>query len=282
MFNGIPFYFGLTRKYVILIGTLFNNIHISRENAAGVQTGLFRVPITYAPKDKMLARVLQDPGIDRPTAVTPLPLISFELVDMSYDSSRKLNTVGRVARKISTDNDRLKYQYNPVPYNFNFKVYIYTLYVEDASKIVEQILPYFTPDWTTTVNLIPEMETNIDIPVVLNNIGYTDNYDDSYQNRRAIIWELDLTLKGFLYGPTKSSKIIKFVKADFLIPTVPDGQIPTQVGNIPVSEQLIVRPGLTANGTPTTVAGESVPYSLISIDDDYGYITHINNDREII
>lgn len=275
-----PFYYSLIRKYVILTGTLFNNIHITRSDTNGNQTALIKVPITYAAKDKMLARVLGDPNIQLETAVTPLPLISFEMTNMSYDGDRKLNTIGRISTN-DTNNNKLKYQYNPVPYNINFSVYVYVKNTEDGTKIIEQILPFFTPDWTTTVNLIPEMSVTMDIPIVLNRINYSDSYDGDYKKRRAIIWELQLTLKGYLYGPVRNSNIIKFVETNFYTPNVEDGQLRSAVGNTDVSERVTVQPGLTANGQPTSNINLTVAYTEIDVNDDFGYITQILNQDEL-
>jgi hypothetical protein len=238
------------------------------------------VPITYAAKDKMLARVLGDPNIQLETAVTPLPLISFEMTNMSYDGDRKLNTIGRISTN-DTNNNKLKYQYNPVPYNINFSVYVYVKNTEDGTKIIEQILPFFTPDWTTTVNLIPEMSVTMDIPIVLNRINYSDSYDGDYKKRRAIIWELQLTLKGYLYGPVRNSNIIKFVETNFYTPNVEDGQLRSAVGNTDVSERVTVQPGLTANGQPTSNINLTVAYTEIDVNDDFGYITQILNQDEL-
>lgn len=278
MFGG-PFYFGLIRKYVILMGTLVNNIKITRTDKDGNVTSLLKVPVTYAPKDKMLARVIQDPSIDRQTAVAPLPLISFEMGRMSYDGSRKLPTINKSLVKDPLDANKLKYQYNPVPYNIDFKVFIYAKNAEDGSKIIEQILPYFTPDWTTTVSLIPELGINMDIPILLNNIQYSDTYDGQFKERRAIIWTIDFTLKGYIYGPVKKGGLIKFVKSNFYIPSSElaiDG-----VGVTPISERVTAQPGLTAEGLPTSNIEETIPYSQIEIDDNYGYITMIYNEDEI-
>jgi hypothetical protein len=282
---GSPFYFGLIRKYVILMGTLLNQIRITKTDSSGTVTSLVRVPITYAPKDKMLARIIQDPALDKPSAVAPLPMISFEMGKMVYDGSRKLNTVGKVSVRDATDADKFKYQYNPVPYNIDFKVYIYAKNAEDGTKIVEQILPYFTPDWTTTCNLIPEVNVTMDIPIILNNISYSDTYDGAYSERRAIIWQLDFVLKGYLYGPIKSSGIIKFVRTQFYIPstnTAAEGR-----GITPMAEKITVQPGLDVFGNPINYYGGpnantgTVPYIEVNSDDDYGFITQIYNTDEI-
>lgn len=273
-----PFYHSLLRKYVILVGTLFNNIHITRTDSTGAETSLIRVPIMYAPKDKMLTRVLQDPNIDRPTSTIPLPAITFEMGKLYYDADRKLRTTGR-STIINADNE-YKYQYNPVPYNIDFKVYVYAKQIEDGNKIIEQVLPFFTPDWTTTIELIPEMEETKDIPVVLRNISFTDSYDGDFTKRRAIIWTLDLTLKGYLYGPVKKSGVIKFTTVNFYTPNT--AVLDDAVGVTDVAERITVQPGLTANGTPTSNINNTVAYTEINVDDDYGYITQIYNQEDIL
>jgi hypothetical protein len=278
---GQTFYFSTIRKYVILVGTLFNDIHITRTDKNGNMTSLMKVPITYGPKDKMLARVIQDPNIDRPTAVATLPMISFEMGQMKYDGQRKLHTVGISAVKDNSLPSKFKYQYNPVPYNIDFKVFIYAKNAEDGTKIIEQILPFFTPDWTTTVKLIPEMEITLDVPVILSNISYEDKYDGEFKERRAIVWTLDLQLKGYIYGPVKKTGIIKFVDTTFYIPGVPDGKMTDAVGNTAPAEKVTVQPGLTVDGTPTSNISLTIPYQEIEASDDYGFITQIYNTDEI-
>jgi len=270
---GQTYYHSLIRKYVILVGTLFNDIRIVKTDSSNTEVSLVRVPITYGPKDKMLARVFQDPNINRPTATAPLPMISFEMGKMEYDGSRKLHTTGRMA--VQANSNFFNYEYNPVPYNIDFKVSIYAKNVEDGTKIVEQILPFFTPDWTTRVKLIPEMNITMDIPVVLNDISYKDNYDGDLKDRRQIIWDLDMTVKGYLYGPTKTSGIIKFANVSFYIPSVPDGELATAVGNTSPSYRITEQPGLTANGQPTSNIALTIPYAEINATDDYGFVEGI-------
>lgn len=272
---GHTFYFSTIRKYVILFGTLFNDLHITRTNAAGTTTQLLKVPLSYAPKEKVLTRIAADPEIDRQAAIL-LPRMSFEMVKMEYDGSRKLPTINRSAKKDPDDINKFKYQYNPVPYDLQFKLYIYAKNAEDGTKIVEQILPFFTPDWTTTVNLIPEMGVKVDIPVIMDNIDIQDIYEDDYKKRDSLIWTIDFTLKGYIYGPVRTSKIIKFANTTFYIPSVADGQLRTAVGNTDPIDRVTVKPGLTANGEPTTNNSLTIAYTEIEADDDFGYITTID------
>jgi hypothetical protein len=268
---GQNFYFQTIRKYVALFGTLFNDIHVTRTDKNNKITAFIKVPITYSAKEKMLARVQQDPDIDRPTSVITLPMMSFEMTDISYDSSRKLNTIGRSVVKDSNNNN-LKYQYNPVPYNFGFRLYVYVKNAEDGTKIVEQILPFFTPDFTTTVSLIPEMNEVKDIPVVMNNIYQEDSYDGNFTERRALIWTIDFTLKGYIYGPIKKGAIIKYANTVFYTPSVPDGQMQSAVGNTDPVTFTQIQPGLTSANTPTSNSSLSISVANITADSDYGYV----------
>jgi hypothetical protein len=271
MFSTTPFYFSSIRKYIILFGTLFNGIYISRTDKNGNVTLVERVPITYGPKDKMLARVVQDPNIDRPTATYPLPMMAFEMTGFDYDGSRKLQTINRIAVVDPDDKSKNKYQYMPVPYNINFQLSVLVKNAEDGNKIVEQILPYFTPDWTTTVHLIPEMNVTMDIPVVLNRVNLEDVYEGDFKERRSMVWNLDFTMKAYLYGPVKTSKVIKFSNTEFF---VVKGDMVANTTN-PVVSYIQVQPGLTANGKPTSNSSLSIPVANIVATDDFGYVTNI-------
>jgi hypothetical protein len=273
MFNQ-QFFFNLLSKYTSLCGCLFDDIYIERLDEKEQTKELIKVPVTYSPKDKMLARVLEDPAIARPTAIV-LPIISFEMGEIKYDEDRKLHTTGRNSVTVDYyDAGKLHYQYMPVPYNIIYKVYIYSKSIEDCNKIVEQVLPFFTPDWTTSVKLIPEMNVILDIPIVLNSISYNDDYDKAYPERRTIIWTLNLTLKGYFYGPIKKNPIIQFANISFYTPYAPFKEA---IGNTVVEESLIVTPGLTSEHKPTSNASQSIPYNQIFIYSDYGYISSIEN-----
>lgn len=236
-------------------------------------TSYIKVPITYAPKDKMLARIEQDPNIDRPTGVVTLPMMSFEMAGFFYDPQRKLATVGRSAYRYNDDPDKLRYQYNPVPYDIQFKLYIYVKNAEDGTKIVEQILPYFTPDFTVTLKLIPDMNINMDIPTVLNTVEQTDTYNGAFTVRRAIIWTLTFTMKGYVFGPVKKSAIIKYSNTAFYVPDVQ--KLTDGVGNSDPVVTVTVQPGLLANGSPTSNSALSVPVDEILATDDFGYVVNI-------
>lgn len=269
MFGWGPFYFSTIRKMVIVMGNMINDLQITRTDNEGNTLALIKVPLSYAPKNKMLARIDADPALNRQTAIL-LPRMSFELGRISYDGTRKLNTISRHVKKDDTDANKLKAQYNPVPYNFDFNVYVYVKNQEDGTKIIEQILPFFTPDWTVTVNLIPEMNVAMDIPITLMDIqGPEDRYEGPMPERRTIIWTLSFQMKGYFFGPITSKPIIKVSKTQFY---VPPGQISDSVGTSDILGRITVTPGLDANGNPTTIANNSIPWSQIEVDDDYGFI----------
>jgi hypothetical protein len=261
------------RKYVTLFGTLFDAISITRTNKTGHITEFIKVPITYSPKEKMLARVGADPNLDRQTATPTLPLMAFEMTNITYDPDRKLNTVRKYSVTNTVNSEVLNYQFVPVPYNFGFRLHIMVKNAEDGTKIVEQILPYFTPDWTTSVHLIPEMNITMEIPVILNDISQDDVYDGDFKDRRSLTWTLDFTLKGYIFGPVKSGKIIKFANSVFYVPAgASTGQLSNYVGNTDPSAFLQTQPGLTQSGQPTSNAILSIDPNLITATSDFGYV----------
>lgn len=261
------------RKYIIVFGTLFNDIYINRTNASGEIVQTLKVPLTYGPKEKVLARLEQNPTMSNQVGIV-LPRISFELTSMEYDPTRKLNTLNKLTKQSSTagTDDEVKYQYQPVPYDMQFEMNILVKNSEDGTRIVEQIIPYFTPDFTVSVNLMPEVDAARDVPVILNSITHQDNYEGSFEERRSMIWTLTFTLKGWLYGPTKKSKLIKLAETTFRLPEdVATGNTINTTNTVIVTS----KPGLTANGQPTSNAAASIDYEEIISTDNYGFINTI-------
>lgn len=258
------------RKYVILFGTVFNDIWITRDNANGESIQTLKVPLSYGPKEKFLARLEGNPSLSNKVGVV-LPRISFEMTSFQYDSERKLNTLNRLYRQPTNNgtDDRIAYQYMPVPYNITFQMSIMVKNAEDGTRIIEQILPYFTPDWTPTVNLVPEIGATFDIPIILNDVNVTDTYEGSFEERRAIIWDLTFTLKGYLFGPTKKSGLIKHAQANMRLTDSPTTANASTTANTVV---VTARPGLTANGQPTSDPVLTIDYLDIKATDNYGFI----------
>jgi hypothetical protein len=200
------FYHGLIRKYVVAFGNIFNSIHIVRYDLNGIETFREKVPLAYGPKQKYLYRTEQNPDLNERFAIK-LPRISFEMVEMRYDATRKTPSTNKLKTDVIVNQSK-DYQYNAVPYEFLFDVNIMAKNTEDALQMVEQVVPFFTPDYTMTINAIPDLNIKLDIPVIINAITSEDNWDTGFNERRDIVWNLSMTLKGFLYAPTRKSKII--------------------------------------------------------------------------
>jgi hypothetical protein len=215
MLGNRQFYHETVRNIIVGFGTLFNDIHVVRKNNTGVVTQSMKVPLAYGPKQKWLSRIDQDAGLDSKVAIT-LPRMGFEIQNMTYDPARKLNRVQKFkkVKSSASNSNKLDTQFMPVPYNLNIQLYAMAKNSDDALQMVEQILPYFQPDYTLTIKDMPEMGVARDIPIVLNSINYEDNYQGDYAERRAIMYTLDFTTKFYLYGPVTSSKVIKTVQVD--------------------------------------------------------------------
>lgn len=205
MLNIPPFYHGLTRKVIVSFGSLFSNIKIQREKNDGTIGQELVIPLTYAPKEKWLVRVEQVPALEKNVYVT-LPRMSFEITSMAYDASRKTNRMNKItANNSDTSPTTVNQAYSPVPYNFDISLYIISKTQEDCLQIVEQILPFFTPEFTLSINAVPELDVTMDIPIILNSVNIEDNYDGTFQERRFVTYTLNFTLKSNFYGPVSAT-----------------------------------------------------------------------------
>ena len=238
------------RKMTIAFGQIFNNIQIKRKDSSGAVVQSIKVPLAYAPKEKFLVRLDQQPSLSvREFAIT-LPRLGFEISGIEYDASRKLTKVQKFKHiKDNIDGKVLNYNYMPVPYNISYQLYCFTATAEGGLQIVEQILPYFQPDYTVTINVIPELGIKRDVPIILNSVNYEDSYSGDFESRRAVIYTLGFTAKTYLYGPASTQKVIKETQSDL------HTDLPTSTRE----ERIIVTPN------PTSA----------DANDDFGFTTSI-------
>ena len=240
------------RKMTVAFGQVFNNIQIKRTGSDSTIQSI-RVPLAYAPKEKFLVRLEQQSNLqeDRAVAIT-LPRLGFEITGLSYDSSRKLNKMNKTIRiKSGEEGKKLNFNYTPVPYNINFSLYSFTATAENGLQIVEQILPFFQPEYTVTMNVVPELEIKRDIPIILNSVSYEDTYSGDFTTRRAVVYTLSFTAKTYLYGPMTNQGVIKTVQTDLGADTDP---------KLARDERIVITPN------PTTA----------DADDDFGFTTTIS------
>ena len=250
---GKYFYNEGMRRMTIAFGQIFNNIQIKRKDSSDSVVQSIRVPLSYAPKEKFLTRLDQQSSLENREFAITLPKMSFEISGIAYDGSRKLTRIQKY-KTVKTDADGkiLNYNYTPVPYNISYNLNIFTATAEGGLQIVEQILPFFQPDYTVTINQVPELSIKRDVPIILNTVNYEDSYDGSFTSRRAVIYTLGFTAKTYLYGPASTQKVIKEVQSDVYTDT-------TQ------SEKREVRITITPNP------------SSADADDDFGFTTTITD-----
>ena len=212
---GTHFYNEGMRKLTIAFGQIFNNIIIQNKNSSGAITKRYKVPLAYAPKEKFLVRLDEQANLENRQFATTLPRLGFEITGLSYDANRKLNKMNKTIKVKEGESGKVQYyNYTPVPYNINFSLYSFTATAENGLMIIEQILPWFQPEYTVTMKAVPEMDIVRDIPIILNNINYEDSYNGTFTQRRAVIYTLNFTAKTYLFGPSTSQKVIKTVQTD--------------------------------------------------------------------
>lgn len=244
---------GLLRKYVIYFGTLFNNIWLKRTDNNGNLIQTMKVPLNYGPREKFLARLDGNPDLQRQVAIQ-LPRMTFEMSGLYYDPTRKLNAVNKTTAPVPGQEGRARYQYQPVPYNIDFTLSIMVKNIEDGTYIIEQILPYFNPVWTATLNINPDLNQKHDVPITLDNIVCEDTYEGDFINRRAVIWTLSFTMKGYFFGPTYQANglIIRDIDANLRVPGQGIDINNANSTNTSYILKVNIKPGQDANGNPVT------------------------------
>ena len=248
------FYHEAIKRAVSVFGTMFNEIDIQRDNADGSTTQNVRVPLAYGPKQKFIARLDQAGDImdtNNSRVAMTLPRMAFDITGLTYDAERKLGKLKQYKLQDSGDNTVLRTQFAPVPYNINFGLYVLSKNTEDALQIVEQILPFFTPDFTVTMTTVPGTSEKRDVPIVLQDVSYTDEYEGDFQSRRVITWTLNFEMKTYLYGSISSSEIIRDVRARTYI--TDDGQVDVNAGRQSEIKQV---------PNPTNASPETSPLNI--------------------
>jgi hypothetical protein len=172
-----------------------------------------QVPLAYAPKEKWIVRLDQDPSLEN-HVYTTLPRMSFEIIGYNYDPQRKVNRMQQL--KCGDGTGSVSTMYTPVPYNLDLSLYILTKTQEDGLQIIEQILPTFTPEYTLTINVVPDMNVKIDVPIVLNSVSVQDDYDGDFQTRRFVTHSLNFQMKINLFGPIAGQSVIETVNANMV------------------------------------------------------------------
>lgn len=230
MLNNSVFYHGIVRKCIIGFGRLFSNIHIDRKQTDpvnGTTVQRLHVPLSYAPKEKWLVRIDEDPTLEQHT-LTALPRLSFEIIAYTYDSLRKVNRMQYLKNDcVSGDTTSASFVRTPVPYNIDMSLYIVTKTQEDALQIIEQILPWFTPEYTMTINAVDEMGVKLDVPVVLNSVIVSDEFEGDFQTRRFVIHTINFQMKVSLFGPVSQQGVTTDIKS-VNISIQDDGSISTR------------------------------------------------------
>lgn len=210
---GTYYYHQIIRKTIIGFGTLFNDIHIQHKNADDDTISDLKVPLAYGPIQKFLAKIQQQQDLSKPVAIT-LPRMSFEMTSISYDSTRK---AGITQTFKASDGENLKKVFMPVPYNIGFQLSLIAKLNDDALQVVEQILPFFQPSFNLTIDLVDSIGEKRDVPVVLDNVSFQDDYEGDFSTRRTLIYTFNFTAKTYLFGPVAGTTdgLIRKVQVDY-------------------------------------------------------------------
>jgi len=201
---GNHFYHSTIKRAVSVFGTLFNNITIKRTDGK-----IIPVPLAYGPRQRWIARLQNTPDPSAKAIAITLPRMGFEMTSIEYDASRKLNKKTHFRSADSSNPNKMQKQFSPAPYNIGFTLSILVKNTDDGLQIIEQILPYFTPDYTVTIHTVPSMDDKRDIPIILTSVSQEDTYEGDLETRQSLTYTLEFTMKNYIYGPVQSSEIIR-------------------------------------------------------------------------
>ena len=214
---GTTFYHGTTKKLIVAFGSVFNNIHVQRKESDGTLIKDIRVPLAYESRKKYLARLIQDSVKNR-----QVPRMGFIMTGMTADYSRSVNQMNEYKFTQAGDTGKATILYTPIPYTYSFTLDVYVDYMDDGLQIIEQILPYFQPDFNIVVEEIPALELKRDIPIELTGLTLGDEFEGDFSEQRIVNWNLDFEVKAWLYPPTREQDIVKEVEISYSTPDVLD------------------------------------------------------------
>ena len=286
------FYHEILRKTIVSFGTLFNDIQIKHKKNDDTDFSILTVPIAYGPVQKFLARLEQVPDLKKRVAIT-LPRMSFEMTGIAYDPSRKSATL-QTFKSVDSGDGKLTKTFMPVPYNINIRLSILSKLNEDALQIVEQILPYFQPHFTLTIDLVKEIGEKRDIPMILERITMDDQYEGDFTESRALIYTLDFTAKTYLFGPAGNDKegLIKKVQVDYYSSTDRQNATrqlrylaePRAVRDYNSDETTVIAQDISEEITQFEVSDATslIVKSYIQIDNESMYIREINGNTLLV
>jgi len=211
---GSHFYHSTMRKAVAVFGTIFNNINVIRTKSDGSVLNQIKVPLAYGPKQKFLARLDQDSGEDASMAIK-MPRMAFEITSLELDSAQKLSKRNTITETHASDTTKKKTIKHQVAYNINMSLYIMAKNQDDGLQVVEQILPYFQPEYTVSITPVNGFEYKQDVPIILTGVTISDDYEGDFLTRRALIYQLDFSMKMKFFGPTGNQGVIRSINVDF-------------------------------------------------------------------
>ena len=254
---GTWFYHKRVRTAVSVFGSLFNNLYVLRKNSSGETISQIKAPLSYAPKRNFIARLEQmvnGEDAERRVALK-LPRMSFEITSMTYDATRQLPKVNNITKAIENSYLTRQKLYTSTPYNITFQLNIYAKTQDDGLQIVEQILPYFTPQYTVTVKPFSDIPSLLeDVPITLTGVVMEDNFEGAVGDRRTIIYTLDFEMKINFHGPLDTgSKVIRDVR-----------------GNLYLQDE-----GLADSDVYVKTIKITPDPNTVNADSDYGFITTI-------
>ena len=225
---GTTFYHATTRKLIVAFASVFNNIHVQRKDGANITD--IKVPIAYESQKKYLARLIKDTKKNR-----QVPRMGFIMNGMDIDLTRAGNQMNVYTYDHGTDTNKAAKHFSPIPYNFNFTLDIYVDYMDDGLQIIEQIVPYFQPDFNVVIEEVPVLNIERDVSISLESVTMTDEFEGDFGEHRIVNWTLEFVMKGHMYPPITDGEVIKEISMNYKFA---DAEGDFDLSNTPIIEQV--------------------------------------------
>lgn len=195
------FYYNTIKNLIVTFGAIFDNVRYEDDFGKTI-----KIPIHYAPKEKFVSYFYERPDFEKFNVEQVFPRMAFEMTGLNFAPERFMSPLSKMT---DSRTEESHYMLTRIPYDFQFTLYLATKKFEDSLKVVEQIVPFFTPELNVTIKDKEDFTLRTDVPVVLNSVGYEIDYEGGFETKRTILWTLGFTMKAWLYSDVRKQETIK-------------------------------------------------------------------------
>lgn len=203
---GQAWYHKSIKKVISVFGSLFSDISITSGTG-----DVIKVPIHFSQKQKFIEALFNNEDVRNMHVDITTPALGFEIVNYLYNPEQMSNPMNIQHQKISADNQSIDFMFSSVPYTIGIELYAMTNTLDEAYQIIEQIIPFFTPQLTVTIKDLDLYSLNTNITFDLNAISQDVQYETTFDERRSIMINFSFSAHTKFHSNPRSIERIKDV-----------------------------------------------------------------------